>query len=68
MSVTLYNMEETIAILEGEVAMKNIMVQSLRSELDTARRTIMSLIRRIENMELHCDCDDHEPTNDPADH
>lgn len=67
MSVTLYNMEQEIIILEGEVATRNIMIESLQRELDSARKTIARLYRQIEVLRGVGD-DDQEPTNEPADH
>ena len=66
MSVTLYNMEQEIIILEGEVATKNIMIESLQRELESARKIIASLCRQIDV--LRRDDDDQEPTNEPAAH
>lgn len=59
-------MEQEIIILEGEVATRNIMIDSLQRELDSARKTIARLYRQIEV--LRGVDDDQEPTNEPADH
>lgn len=60
-------MEQEIIILEGEVATRNIMIESLQRELDSARKTIARLFRQIEVLRGISD-DDQEPTNEPADH
>lgn len=43
-------MEQEIIILEGEVATKNIMIESLQRELESARKTIASLCRQIDRL------------------
>jgi len=59
-------MEATITLLEGEVATKNIMIESLKRELVYARKQILGLYRQIDI--LRGDDDDQDPTNEPGDH
>lgn len=64
MSVTLYNMEQEIIQLEGEVATKNIMIESLQRELEDARKTITRLYNQISLLRSQAACDRYDNDDD----